>query len=293
MPDNKNLAGRRINPEALERILKRASELQAGEVDTTQDLTEAELLKLGSEVGIDGRHLRQALYEEASGPADTERGVASRWFGPGIVRASRVVRGERQAIEEQLFHWMTEGELLAVKRRMPDRMLFERQKGFVAEMKRGFGVGGRSYHLAKAKEVSFAVTSLEAGYCHVELAADLSDARGAAIGGSLFGGALVASTGVVLLAISAHASLLLEMVAAIPVATGASVPWLFGRGMIKRAEQAQLSLEQVLDRLEHGEIQPRNRSNTPSSAMMRVADEIRRALTDGIEQSKRPRRLGP
>ena len=288
MPDDKSLAGRRINREALERILKRASELQANEVDTTQDLTETELLKLGAEVGIDGRHLRQALYEEASGPAAAERGAVSRWMGPGTVHAGRVVRGEQLVMEEALTHWMLDSELLTLKRRMPDRMVFERQKGFVAEMKRGFGVGGRSYQLAKAKEVAFSVTSLETGYCHVELSADISDTRTAYAGGSVAIGSVGAAGAIVTGALAAP--VVIPVTIAVMFGTGAYAISKMHKPMVERT---QLALEQVLDRLEHGEIKPRHSSNTPTTRLSRVADEIRRAITDGIEQSKRPRRLGP
>lgn len=288
MPDDKNLAGRRINREALERILKRASELQANEVDTTQDLTEAELLKLGGEVGIDGRHLRQALYEEASGPANTERGVLARWFGPGVVHAGRVVRGERLVMEEALTHWMLDSELLTLKRRMPDRMLFERQKGFVAEMKRGFGVGGRSYQLAKAKEVSFAVSALESGYCHVEMSADVTDARTGLAGGTFAVGSVGAAGAILTSALAAPV-----VVPILCAAVFGGVAFGMTRAHRPVVERTQLALEQVLDRLEHGEIRPRHSSNTPTTRLSRVADEIRRAISDGIEQSKRPRKLGP
>ena len=89
-----NLPSRRIDREALERIIQRAAELQAGEMDTGESMTESELLKLGADVGIDGRFLRQAMYEQSAGGAAGEKGLVARWFGPGRVFASRVVAGE-------------------------------------------------------------------------------------------------------------------------------------------------------------------------------------------------------
>ena len=50
-----------ISREALERIIKRAAELQASERDIGDGLTENELVALGKDVGIPSGYLRQAL----------------------------------------------------------------------------------------------------------------------------------------------------------------------------------------------------------------------------------------
>src|SRR2546426_5974915 len=68
------MAGELIRREALERIIQRAAELQAGERDIGEGLTEPELLALGQDVGIPARYLRQALLEERTRPLIEERG---------------------------------------------------------------------------------------------------------------------------------------------------------------------------------------------------------------------------
>ena len=52
-----------ISREALERIIQRAAELQAGERDIGDGLTKDEVLALGKDVGIPNRYLQQALLE--------------------------------------------------------------------------------------------------------------------------------------------------------------------------------------------------------------------------------------
>src|SRR5256885_1294119 len=54
------MAGELIRREALERIIQRAAELQAGEQDIGEGLPEPELLALGQDVGIPSRYLRPA-----------------------------------------------------------------------------------------------------------------------------------------------------------------------------------------------------------------------------------------
>ena len=289
-----HLPSRRIDRAALEKIIQRATELQAGEMDTGESMTEAELLKLGSDVGIDGRYLRQALYEQGSGPSP-ETGFLVRWFGPQRVGAGRVVPGSKADIEAALAHWMTEGEALTVKRRMPDRVTWEKQKGFMAEMKRGFGVGGKNYHLARALDITVVVTQLEQGFCHVELSADISQQRQGAVGASIGSGAVMLLIGGGTLALTTLTVVPLAVVASLGfvlVAAAGAAPVVAGRVQRTRAGQMQLALEQVLDRLEHGEIKPRHAA-LPPSPFFGVAEEIRKAITGSIEASRNQRRLPP
>src|SRR6478609_6812860 len=66
MPDgpDHNLPAK-IDRAAVDRVLARAAQLQAeGTTDTQEQLTEAQLLDLAKEVGLDPVNLRQALAEE-------------------------------------------------------------------------------------------------------------------------------------------------------------------------------------------------------------------------------------
>jgi len=289
---------RRIDRAALERIIQRAAELQAGEMDTGDALTEPELLQLGADVGIDGRFLRQALYEETSGTREAERGLLARWFGPGGVAAGRVVPGEKAQVDAALDQWMAEGEALAVKRRLPDRTVWEKQRGFFAEVKRGIGAGGKNYVLAKAHEVSVAVTQLEPGYCHVELLADVHERRTAVAVGSSVGSGLLVATGAGLALIGAMTStvLPLTLVAMAPLGAAVIAPIAGSKGHRRFAARVQLALEQVLDRLEHGEIKPRHQEmprgplgDVGALIVDKVHTEIRRAIGEAAQRP--PRRL--
>ncbi len=289
-----NLPARRISRDVLERVIQRAAELQAGELDTGEGLTEAELLKVGAEVGIDGRFLRQALYEQHS-HRPGERGALARWFGPATVGAGRVVPGEKAAIEAALAHWMADGEAMAVKRRLPDRTVWERQKGFFAEVKRGFGVGGKAYQLARALDVTVIVTQLEPGFCHVELSADLSAQRSGSVAAALGSGGALALVGAAMMWVTGRADVpIAQVVALVPFGAAALTPVLAGRMQRTRAGHMTLALEQVLDRLEHGEIKPRHREE-PSGLLpvARIVDEVRRAIAQVSDAAQARRRIPP
>jgi len=278
------LVPRKITREQLERIIQRAAELQAGEMDTGEGLTEQELLKLGADVGIPGRFLRQALYEEAAGGAALERGVVSRWVGPRMLLAHRVVPGDKGALEQAIAEFMTEEEAMTPKRRLPDRTVWERQKGLLADMKRGLSLQGKAYHLARALDVSVQLSALEDGYCHAELAADVSNMRERALAGigTLAGAGVV---GTLILAVVPGLALL----AWLPLLLGLGFAGLAARTFRGKALRMQTALEQVLDRLERGEIRSRPQLAGPrASAFMRIAGEIKRSVEDVADTLRQP-----
>ncbi len=279
---------RRISSEALERIIQRAAELQASELDPGEALTEQELLKLGADVGIDGRFLRQAIYEESAGPRARETGFIARWFGPSLVGAGRVVPGDRATVERALEQWMTEGEALTTKRRMPDRTVWERQKGFFAEMKRGFGVGGKRYTLAKAEDVTVTVTQLEAGFCHVEVTANIGDRRNGVATGTIAATGACGLVGLGTLTLLSVPVFGLMVVAGVPLLAAGIAPIIGTRSQRRFAADMQLALEQLLDRLEQGEIKARHQpSERIVGGVLGIVEEIRRAIGD----TSGPRRL--
>src|SRR5574341_2340411 len=86
----------RIDRGALERIIRRAAEIQAGERDIGEGLTEPELYALGQDVGIGDRYLRQALMEERTRAlVETERGPLIWLAGPRRVAAARTIARPR------------------------------------------------------------------------------------------------------------------------------------------------------------------------------------------------------
>src|SRR6266496_2284832 len=119
-----------ISREALERIIKRAAELQAGERDIGEGLTSNEVLSLGKDVGIPDRYLRQAMLEEQTRiTPEVATGTWAWLTGPRSIIAHRVVPGERASVERAVSRWMTEEALLQPKRHYPDRTSWEPKAG--------------------------------------------------------------------------------------------------------------------------------------------------------------------
>lgn len=268
--------GTPIDRRALERIIQRAAELQASEREIGDSLTEEQVLALGREVGLPARHLQQAILEERT---RVTRLSGSRWVtrfvGPARVVAQRTVPGEEHDVERALGHWMVEQELLVVKRRYPRQTSWEARSDLFASVRRGLGLGGRKYELSRAREIVGQVTQLEPGWCHVTLAADLTNTRNAHVGGGLFflgsgigGAAIVSVLGV------------FWPVALAPAVAGAVIGAAIARSRLSDTERVSVALEQVLDRLEHGEIRAPTPLPPPPRGTLSKAlrEEIRKHL---------------
>ncbi|MFQ6044823.1 MAG: hypothetical protein ACE5PT_00505 [Gemmatimonadales bacterium] len=267
--------GQRIDRGALERIIRRAAELQASEHEIGEGLTEPELMRLGNEVGIPAPYLRQALMEERTrGVFDEERGFTTWLTGPRRVAASRTLEGAANAVEQALHRWMTDYELLQVKRRYPNSTSWEARKGALALIRRSLDLEGRQYALARAREVVGEVVGLDENRCHVQLVADLSNTVGQHLGGFFFFAGAGTLTTATLLALGFFPPL-----AVVP--TVVAVPAAFGVARTRRrtVERVQVALEQVLDRLEHGDIDAKPKNAVRSYGPLgRLAGDIKKNL---------------
>jgi hypothetical protein len=266
----------RIDRAALERIIRRAAELQTAEREIGETLTQDELLSLGREVGIPVRYLQQALLEERS-PLGTPAppGLMDRVAGPGQVSAQRVIPIDADQAEQDLVRWMERNELFCIQRQQRGRVTWEPLSGFQAAIRRSaaaLGAGKRPFMLSRAATVSATFLPLESGYTHVTLVADARKVRTEYLAsGSALAGAGAASTA----AMVALGALLPVALLPLPVAAG------IGYAVMRRYGPAvariHLGLERALDGLESGS----GRLPTPqdrSGIVGLLTDELRKAL---------------
>jgi hypothetical protein len=243
---------------ALERVLSRAAELQASAADPGESMTDAQLLELGKEVGISTEFLKQALAEERTRVAlPDESAQGGGFFGPSIATASRVVRGKPADLIGQIDRWMQKEELLQVKRRFTDRLTWEPRRDFFTNMSRTFNFGGRGYALRNASEVGATVVAIDDDRSLVRLDADMSSSRQRSVGWGIVtsvGGAGLGAGALALAASIPGGSIpIAGMVAGAWAVAGAGGAYGIARGQRRSVLRAQLALEQVLDRVEHGD----------------------------------------
>lgn len=265
----------RIDRTALERIIRRAAELQTAEREAGETLSSDELIAVGREVGIPARHLQQAILEERTRIGGGS-GFLDRAAGPGEIAAQRVVSVDADEVERCLIQWMERNELLCIQRQQSGRITWEPLGGFQAAVRRSaaaLGSGKRPFMLSRASTVTATILPLETGYAHVALVADVRKVRAEYLaGGSAVAGAGAAGTA----AMIALGALLPVAILPLPVAMGV------GYAMLRRyrptVSRILLGLERALDSLEQG------RGKAPPQLLERpgllnlLTDELRKAL---------------
>jgi hypothetical protein len=256
MPGDSNLptpnAASGLDRGALERVLARAAELQAGSGEPEEVMSEEQILELGKEVGLSAEHLRQALAEERTRvvlPAD-DGGLGAKLLGGARVGASRTVPGRPRDVLEAIDLWMQRQECLQVKRQFADRIVWEARRDLLGTVRRALNVGGRGYALARAHEVAATVVAVDASRTLVRIDADLASFRSSLARQS----AGVTVVGVAAGSVLAALHFAIAVAVAPPAVIGVGAFYL-ARGINARtATSAQLALEQLLDGLERGDV---------------------------------------
>jgi hypothetical protein len=249
MADVPNLPAK-IDRAAVDRILARALELQAsGSSDSQEQLSEAQLLDLAKEVGLDPVNLRQALAEERTRVAvPEERGMLAALYGGAFASAQRTVRGTPSQVLKALDDWMQRQEGLTAQRYFSsERIVWETRRDVIGLVRRA--VSGRGHALARSTDVSATAIAVDANRVLVRLDARLLGYRAlmaqqnvALTGVGIVGGGIMAVLSFPVLAIAA------------PVVLFVPAGFAAARASHQRTvERAQIALEQVLDRLERGE----------------------------------------
>ncbi len=240
----------------LDQVIRRAIELQVAGADEGEGdrISEAEVLRIGREVGLAPQHLRRALGElraESLAPVSPEgEGVMSWLVGAPRVRATRVVPGAPDDLMPELEEYLQLGESLRKVRKRGYRSRWEAAQGFVASLQRGLNWGGRRYDLARTRSVELSLEAVDAGHCLVALVADLSSVRTEAGAGWMVGLGL----GGLGLGLGLGAIVSLPVLAVPGVAAGVGGGLLAARrDYAGRVERVRLALEGILDRLEGGE----------------------------------------
>jgi hypothetical protein len=267
----------RVDRTALERIIRRAAELQTAEREIGDTLTSDELISLGREVGIPVRYLQQAILEERTrlGSAGAA-GILDRVAGPGEVTAQRVVSIEAETAERALVGWMERNELFCIQRQLPGRITWEPLSGFQAAVRRSaaaFGAGKRPFMLSRAGTVAATVLPLESGYSHVSLVADARTVRTE----YLASGSAVTGVG------AAGTATMIALGALLPVALiPLPLAMVGGYAILRRYRPAvsriQLGLERALDSLEDGAGRRAPQLSERAGLLGLLTDELRKAL---------------
>lgn len=245
----------RISRAELERVIHRAAELQFARGEEHESLEADEVLRIAEEVGLEGRHVRQALAELRADdllpvlPGD--RSLATRLWGEATVVESRVVPGDPEEVLERLSHFLADRESLRCVRDRPGMQVWEPASDFMSQLQRGLDFSGRGYELAKARSLRVMAQPLEEGRTLLTITADIRNQRaGHAAGWYLSFG--VFGLGSALGAILGEGASALVVLPA--VAGGVAAVGTIGtsRTLARRRSRLQLTVQGLLDRAETG-----------------------------------------
>ncbi|HEX6307760.1 MAG TPA: hypothetical protein VFZ69_06190 [Longimicrobiales bacterium] len=247
---NLPVTSRSFTTQELEAVIRRAVELQAGSSARSEDgLSEAEIVRIGQELGLEPATVRRAMAEVRGRPAE-ERGALVRIAGAGTVRAARVLRRPAASTGLLLDRYLRESEFMVAQRRFPDRTRYVRDASLAAGLARFARGFSRSHKPLDLKQLDVAVSALDTESCLLEFSVDLAGTRGGLVAGVFGGGSTIAAGWVAVVWASAIVDPL--MLLGIPVVAGSWFGMRAIYGTVRTSVQEKL--ESLLDRVEHNDL---------------------------------------
>ena len=243
-------------------VMRRAAELAAEEPSgADRGFSDGEVVRIGQEVGLPERHVRQALTEvrRATGLARSRSGrtgALRRLFGKGTVAAYRTIQRPRKELADELDNFMVAGQLLQAVRRKKDLLQYRPAVDWASRLARAASATSRQHHVAAARLVEARLEALEDDLTAVEIFVD-PGIDGEFQGGAILGGGAVGvATGAGLAVFVATLGPLAVAVGAgllVGTASGLLVAQVAGRAFSRRLGEVQSEVEGILDGLESGE----------------------------------------
>jgi hypothetical protein len=250
---------RAIDREQFERVIRRAAELSLRDADADEQVSEAEVLRIASELGLPAHHVQRALFELP------ELTVRPRWYdryyGSPVFSVGRVVPGEAPLTLKRVEDYLVTREYLQIVRRRGENVALVPADDTISSLARTFFRSGARHHISRASRVLVSTHPLEGGSAQVRVDVDLSDERrksatgavwGGGVGGFLVGGLAAHLTG---MATPEMLGLVPEMLAFGTGMAGTFAAVLSGaaNSFRSRIGAARMEITGLLDRLEQGD----------------------------------------
>lgn len=175
-----------------ENVIRRAAELSLRDADADEQLSEDEVVRIATELGLPAHHVQRALFELP------ELTVRPRWydryFDAPVFSAGRVVPGRAESALRRIEDYLVTREYLQIVRRRGDSIAFVPADDTISSMARAFFRSGSRHHIAKARRVLVGAQPLPERGAHVRVDVDLSQERSGSVKGAaavgIIGGAV-------------------------------------------------------------------------------------------------------
>ena len=239
-------------------VMRRAAELAGDDPGGAEDaFSDAEVVRIGREVGLPERHVRRALAEQRAAGGGAVKGLRDGWrmlLLRDEVTASRTIKRSRARVRRELDDFMVGGQLLQRVRGKDDLLQYRPAVDWASRVARAASFRSRQHYVASARLVEFRLERMDAESTQVEVRVDPGIAGNyrnwwvlaAGTTGVAAGGGVGMSLPPSLFAVGAF------VVAGVAtgVLTSLLVAMLAGPGFRRRVADVQSEVEGVLDGLE-------------------------------------------
>jgi hypothetical protein len=249
-------SGRYLTRREFEDVMRRAAELASQDSDGQEPaMSEAEVLRIGREVGLSETHVRRALLDIRAERGGALPGASLR--EGGVVRSSRIVPGDRDRVSSEMDDFLVAGQLLQAVRKGPGILVYRPAVDWASQVARAASSTSRRYYVASAKHVEIHLSPGEEDSLLVEIEVD-PGVRGEYVtavaiyagSASVLGGVGAAA---LLGTIAAPIAVLVGGGLIVAGALGGGITALTRRHYRNKLLEVQMEVEGILDRLETGE----------------------------------------
>lgn len=180
-----------LSSDDVERILERAIGLQMDSTAPGRDAIDADALgRIADELGIDRRHLQQAMAEELVRIEEEDPGWLSRNLMPKSIAESRTVAAAPDRVRAVLDYWLASHEGMRKHTGNMESAKWYRDSNPIVAVKTAFNMTQGDGSLRSARSVADSIKPLTVGNQIVSVEADTSNLRQIAIGLLLGSGAV-------------------------------------------------------------------------------------------------------
>lgn len=235
-------------------VMRRAAELAAADPDSAADaFSDAEVVRIGREVGLPERHVRRALEEHRAQGVGGEGGwkkALRMLLLRDEVAAGRTIERPRARIRRELDDFMVGGQLLQRVRGTDDLLQYRPAVDWASRVARAASFRSRKHYVASARLVEVRLERVDGESTQVDICVDPGIAGNYQnwwVLAGLMAGGVVWAAGVA-------ASWPLSLVVAVCGGVGVTMPLLVallaGPGFRRRVADVRTEVEGVLDGLE-------------------------------------------
>src|SRR5690606_38914849 len=154
-PPAGSAAIRSIRRADFEHVIRRAAELSLRETDPDDNLSEEEVLRIATELGLPLQHVRQALFELPD--LKVEPRWYDRFFGPAVFSVARVIPTRKEPALRRVEDYLVTREYLQIVRRKGDTIAFVPADDTISSVARAIARPGSRHTISRASRMMVGV----------------------------------------------------------------------------------------------------------------------------------------